>query len=51
MLDRRSQIGRRDAGYAEIIAGLAANDVIATDGSFLIKSQLSKASFGDGHNH
>ena len=44
-------VGRRNGKYAEIVAGIAVDDVIATDGSFLIKSQLSKASFGDGHNH
>ena len=45
------KVGRKNEHYAEIIEGLRSGDVFATNGSFLIKAQLSKASFGDGHNH
>ena len=45
------KVGRKNGQYAEIIDGLRAGEVYATDGSFLIKAQLSKAAFGDGHNH
>jgi hypothetical protein len=45
------KVGRKNVHFAEIIEGLRAGEVFGTDGSFLIKAQLSKASFGDGHNH
>ena len=48
---RPVKLGRRNGQYVEIVSGLHAGEEIATKGSFLIKSQLSKASFGDGHNH
>ena len=44
-------IGRRNGQYVEIVSGLRVGDEIATKGSFLIKSELGKSSFGDGHNH
>ncbi len=48
---RPIEIGRQNARYAEVVAGLAPGEVYAAKGAFLIKSQLSKSSFGDGHNH
>ncbi len=48
---RRVKLGRRNARHVEIISGLQTGEVIVEKGAFLIKSQLSKASFGDGHNH
>ena len=48
---RSVKIGQRNGRYVGIIAGLNAGEVIAEKGAFLIKSQLSKASFDDGHNH
>jgi len=48
---RPVKVGRRNERYAEVTAGLTAGDIYAAEGAFLIKSQLSKASFGDGHNH
>ena len=44
-------VGRQNDHYAEITQGLKPGDTFASEGSFLIKAQLSKASFGDGHNH
>ncbi len=48
---RPVKVGRRNGHYVEVIDGLKPGDVYAAKGAFLIKSQLSKASFGDGHNH
>lgn len=48
---RRVTVGRQNDHYAEITQGLKPGDTFASEGSFLIKAQLSKASFGDGHNH
>jgi cobalt-zinc-cadmium efflux system membrane fusion protein len=48
---RPVEVGRRNGQYVEVIGGLKPGDVYAAKGAFLIKSQLSKASFGDGHNH
>mgnify|MGYP003627642252 CR=1 FL=1 len=44
-------VGRQNDHYAEITQGLKPGETFASEGSFLIKAQLSKASFGDGHNH
>lgn len=44
-------VGRQNDHYAEITEGLKPGETFVTEGSFLIKAQLSKASFGDGHNH
>lgn len=48
---RPVMIGRRNGQYVEIVRGLRVGDEIATKGSFLIKSELGKSSFDDGHNH
>lgn len=48
---RQLTIGRRNEYFVEVISGLEPGERIATQGSFVIKSQLSKESFGDGHNH
>jgi membrane fusion protein, heavy metal efflux system len=48
---RRVKIGQRNEHFAEVLDGLTPGELIATQGSFVIKSQLSKESFGDGHNH
>ena len=48
---RPVMVGRQNDHYAEITQGLKPGDTFASEGSFLIKAQLSKASFGDGHNH
>ena len=45
------RVGRRNAAYVEILDGLRAGEVYVAQGSFLVKAQLSKGSFDDGHNH
>lgn len=45
-------LGPADRGLVEIAAGLAAGEVVAAAGSFFIKSELLKNSFGeDEHGH
>jgi membrane fusion protein, heavy metal efflux system len=44
-------LGRRNSDYAEVLAGLSAGDMVVTDGAFVVKSQLAKSGFDDGHNH
>ena len=48
---RAVELGQSDNNFAEVTSGLKPNDIIVTQNAFLIKSQLSKESFGDGHNH
>ena len=48
---RPVKIGRRNGKFAEVVSGLRSGEVIAAKNAFLIKAQLSKASFDDGHNH
>ena len=48
---RPVKLGRRNGEFVEVVSGLAPGEIIAAKGSFVIKSQLSKESFGDGHNH
>ncbi len=48
---RPVEVGQQDSTYAEVVSGLKAGETVVVDGAFVIKSQLSKASFGDGHNH
>lgn len=44
-------LGRRNSDYVEVLAGLRAGDTVVTDGAFIVKSQLAKSGFDDGHNH
>jgi cobalt-zinc-cadmium efflux system membrane fusion protein len=44
-------VGRRDARWAEIRAGLAAGERIVVDGGFTLKSELLRSEFGGGHGH
>jgi len=39
--------GRTEAGYIEILDGLKEKDVVATSGSFFLKSELLKKSLGE----
>lgn len=48
---RPVEVGEQDSTYVEVVSGLKAGETVVVDGAFVIKSQLSKASFGDGHNH
>ena len=44
-------LGRRSSDYVEVLAGLRTGDTVVTDGAFVVKSQLAKSGFDDGHNH
>ncbi len=44
-------IGKVNEKYAEILTGLKKGDIYISEGSFVIKSELLKESFGGGHNH
>jgi cobalt-zinc-cadmium efflux system membrane fusion protein len=43
--------GRENAQYVEVVAGIGAGETYVSKGSFVLKAELEKASFGDGHNH
>jgi cobalt-zinc-cadmium efflux system membrane fusion protein len=42
-------VSQRSAGRAEIVAGLAAGQSVATRNAFLLKAELSKGEGGDEH--
>ncbi len=44
-------LGRRNIHYVEVLAGLRTGDAVVTNGAFIVKSQLAKSGFDDGHNH
>jgi membrane fusion protein, heavy metal efflux system len=44
-------LGRANSSHVEITAGLSAGQRYVARGSFVLKSQLAKGAFGDGHNH
>ena len=44
-------VGQQNEISAEILSGLAAGETYVSQGAFTLKAQLSKAAFGDGHNH
>lgn len=44
-------LGRRNANYVEVLTGLKTGDTIVAEGAFIVKSQLAKSDFDDGHNH
>jgi len=44
-------VGTRQGGKAQIIRGLGAGEQFVSKGGFVLRAQLAKASFGDGHNH
>lgn len=46
---RPVSLGRRDGDYVEVLDGLAAGDLVATRGSFTLKSELGKASAEHSH--
>lgn len=43
--------GGADEIHTEIVEGLRPGETYVTKGAFLLKAQLTKAAFGDGHNH
>ncbi|MFV0368553.1 MAG: efflux RND transporter periplasmic adaptor subunit, partial [Hyphomicrobiaceae bacterium] len=48
---RPVKLGRQNGKFVEVIGGLKPGELIVAEGAFVIKSQLSKESFDDGHNH
>jgi cobalt-zinc-cadmium efflux system membrane fusion protein len=44
-------LGEEDASHVIVLNGLTIGDKIATNGSFMLKAELEKESFGDGHAH
>jgi cobalt-zinc-cadmium efflux system membrane fusion protein len=45
------RIGRENSQFVEIISGLKLEQQYIKKGGFILKAQMSKSSFGDGHNH
>ncbi|HQV33183.1 MAG TPA: efflux RND transporter periplasmic adaptor subunit, partial [Calditrichia bacterium] len=43
--------GRRDESFVEIVKGLDPGDIFVSNGGFLMKAELEKNTFGDGHAH
>ena len=48
---REIKVGRATETLVEVLSGLSPGEEYVTVGGFLIKSELQKGSFGDGHNH
>lgn len=48
---RPVRVGRMNGDFAEIVSGLESGETFVSQGAFTLKAQLSKESFGDGHNH
>lgn len=44
-------IGQADQTHVEIVSGLEVGQRYVSSGAFTLKSELEKASFGDGHGH
>ena len=45
------EIGRTDRTHAEILSGLEAGEAYVSRGAFVLKAQLDKGAFGEGHAH
>ena len=48
---RPVSLGQRNSDFVEVLAGLTPGDTVVTNGAFVVKSQLDKTGFDDGHNH
>ena len=48
---REVRIGRRAGGDVEILDGLEEGERVVVEGTFLLKSEASKDSLGEGHEH
>ncbi len=44
-------LGKRNSDYVEVLGGLTPGDTVVIAGAFVVKSQLAKSGFDDGHNH
>jgi cobalt-zinc-cadmium efflux system membrane fusion protein len=45
---RKVRLGTQDSHYTEILVGLAPGEVIATEGSHVLKSEILKSNLGAG---
>lgn len=45
------KVGSSSAGEVEITEGLSGGERVVTQGAFILKSELSKESMGEGHSH
>ena len=45
------RIGKENSEYVEIISGLKIGQEYIKKGGFILKAQMAKSSFSDGHNH
>lgn len=45
------EVGRTNPTHAEILNGLEVGQPYVTQGAFILKAQLAKGAFGDGHAH
>lgn len=48
---REVEIGRSSSGWVEVVDGLKAGERVVFKGTFFIKSEVAKGSFGHGHAH
>lgn len=48
---RQVTLGRSNGTYVEVLGGLKPGEAVVAKGAFLVKSQLAKSDFDDGHNH
>ncbi|WP_159079912.1 efflux RND transporter periplasmic adaptor subunit [Methyloceanibacter sp. wino2] len=44
-------LGRSNGEHIEVLTGLKPGEAVVAEGAFLVKSQLAKSDFDDGHNH
>lgn len=44
-------VGRREAGWVEILSGIAAGERVVTKGVFFLESELAREELGGGHGH
>ncbi len=52
LYERRAlTLGARFGDHYEVLAGLAAGELIVTEGSFILKSELLRSEMGHGHEH
>ena len=48
---REVELGRSSEGWIEVVDGLVEGERVVSKGSFFIKSEVAKGSFGHGHEH
>ncbi|MGH9464229.1 MAG: efflux RND transporter periplasmic adaptor subunit [Thermoanaerobaculia bacterium] len=48
---REVALGRRGAGWVEVLDGIAAGDEVVVEGGFVLKSEAAKEELGGGHGH